>query len=72
MPDAEPPHPWYFGVACDRCSTFIAVGRDPSEGRPGSRYAGSGTIIVTCTTCGNRGRYAVARTEQRRAEKPRR
>jgi RNase P subunit RPR2 len=69
--DAEQQRPWYFGVICDRCSNFIAVGRDPSDGRPGARFAGSGTIIATCSACGNRGRYAAIRVEQRRAE-PRR
>ena len=63
--------PWHFGVICERCSAFISVGRDPSEGRPGARYAGAGTVIATCVTCGHRGRYPVARVEQRRAE-PRR
>jgi RNase P subunit RPR2 len=70
--DSDPHRPWYFGVVCDRCSAFIAVGRDPSDGRPGARFAGSGTIIATCTACGTHGRYSVARVEQRRAERPRR
>jgi RNase P subunit RPR2 len=60
--------PWYFGVICEQCSSFVSLGRDPSEGRPGARYATAGTIIATCTSCGHRGRYAVARVEQRRAE----
>jgi len=63
---------WYFGIVCEQCAAFVAVGRDPYEGRPGARYAGSGTVIATCTTCGHRGRYAVARVEQRRAETRRR
>jgi RNase P subunit RPR2 len=71
VPEADAKRPWYFGVICERCSSFIPVSRDPSEGRPGARFAGSGTIIATCTICGHRGRYAVARIEQRRAE-PRR
>ena len=68
MADPEGGRPWYFGVICERCAAFVPVARDPSGGRPGARYAGSGTVIATCTTCGNRGRYAVARVEQRRAE----
>jgi hypothetical protein len=64
--------PWYFGVVCEQCSGFVPLGRDPSQGRPGARYAAAGTIIATCTQCGHRGRYAVARVEQRRAEARRR
>jgi RNase P subunit RPR2 len=59
---------WYFGVICERCATFIPIARDPSDGRPGARFAGSGTVIVTCATCGERGRYQANRVEQRRSE----
>jgi RNase P subunit RPR2 len=69
VPDDSQQGPWYFGVTCENCGWFIAVGRDPSEGRPGARYAGAGTVIATCTSCGHRGRYAVAKVEQRRAER---
>ncbi len=68
MAEADERGPWYFGVICEDCSGFIPLSRDPSEGRPGSRYAGAGTVIATCMTCGHRGRYAVVRIERRRAE----
>jgi RNase P subunit RPR2 len=67
-PQAEPERPWYFGVACERCSYFLPVSRDPSDGHTGARFAHSGTIIATCSSCGHRGRYAVNRISQRRAE----
>ena len=69
--DPEPQRPWYFGVICEQCGLFLPVGRDPSDGRAGARFAGSGTIIAACTSCGHRGRYSVNRISQRRAE-PRR
>jgi hypothetical protein len=68
VPDGAPKQAWYFGVFCDRCSTFVPVRRDDSAGRPGAKLASSGTIIATCTTCGYRGRYGVSRVEQRRSE----
>ena len=66
MVDSGTDRPWYFGVTCEGCLTFIPVTRDPSDGRPGARYAGSGTVIATCAVCGTRGRYPAARLEQRR------
>ena len=66
--DAGNRTPWYFGVFCERCGTFIPVRRDDSNGRPGARLASTGTIITLCQTCGHRGRYSVNRVEQRRAE----
>jgi len=71
VPESDEHRPWYFGVICERCAAFIPMSRDPSDGRPGARYAASGTIIAVCTSCGSRGRFPVARVEQRRAE-PRR
>jgi len=60
--------PWYFGVFCEQCAAFIPVRRDDTDGWPGARLATSGTIIAVCHTCRHRGRYAVNRVEQRRAE----
>ena len=68
MLDGEPQRPWYFGLSCDHCGRFLPVGRDPSNGRAGARFAGSGTIIAVCSSCGHRGRYSVNRVSQRRAE----
>jgi RNase P subunit RPR2 len=69
---AEPAQrPWYFGAFCEACGAFLPVGRDESGGRPGERFSGGGTVILTCSTCGHHGRYAASRLEQRRAE-PRR
>lgn len=68
MSDDPSRAPWYFGVFCEHCLSFIPVRRDDSGGRAGVKLAASGTIIATCHACGHRGRYAVNRVEQRRAE----
>ena len=68
MADNSGRTPWYFGVFCEQCTAFIPVRRDDSNGRPGARLASSGTIIAVCHSCSHRGRYAVNRVEQRRAE----
>jgi len=67
VPTPAGDQPWYFGVMCEHCGSFIPVGRDETDGRPGARLP-SGTVIVQCRSCGHRGRYAAGRVEQRRTE----